>query len=224
MESRTVNDWSQALELLVSGNRRFQKGLFTSFGVESIERRRELAEKGQSPFAIVLTCSDSRIPTEMVFDCGLGELFVIRVAGNVVEPALVASIEFAAQALGTSLCIVMGHSQCGAIKAAYQTCVHGTPVPTDNLGRLVTLMQPAVVIAAAKHEKKGEAEILRHATMQNVFNSIDHIHTSSSAVRELCGKGELAIIGAHYDIRSGEVDFHLDDVRLKKYASHRARR
>src|SRR5690349_21481050 len=110
----------EALAKLIKGNERFVTGLRSVESLASHLRRRELAESGQEPWAIVLSCSDSRVPAELVFDCGLGELFVVRVAGNIVAPSLIASVEFAAQSFGTPLCVVMGHSQCGAVGAAVQ--------------------------------------------------------------------------------------------------------
>lgn len=198
---------AEALERLIAGNARFCSGLRSIESVSSVAKMKELAEKGQSPFAIVLTCSDSRVPTEMVFDCGLGDLFVIRVAGNVVAPSLIASVEFAAANFGSPLCIVMGHSQCGAIKGAYQAEITGAHAPTANLEQLMTKIRPAVRWAMRNGNYDDTDGLIKEATLCNVRRSTQLLEKRSPVVSDLVQQGKLTLVGAVYDIATGRVSF-----------------
>lgn len=198
----------QALQLLVEGNRRFVTGTRSVESVLSALRLRELAEKGQRPFAIVLTCSDSRVPTEMVFDRGLGDLFVIRVAGNVVAPSLLASLEFAALNFKTELVVVMGHTECGAVKAALQYHERPDPSLTFNLRELVERIGPAV--EQTRRTIRGGAdpkETLLDATWRNVRHSMTQIQANSPVVEGLVREGRLKIVGSVFDLHTGKVEF-----------------
>lgn len=127
------NNWENALTQLIEGNKRFTSGLRSVNSLATIERLPELAEKGQKPFAIILSCSDSRVPAEIVFDQGAGDLFMVRVAGNTVAPSLLASMEFAATNFGSPLIVVMGHTNCGAVNAAIK--LMNDKVATASLGK-----------------------------------------------------------------------------------------
>lgn len=201
---------AEALQKLLEGNQRFINGLRSIDSLASVQRVRELAEKGQKPFAVVLTCSDSRVPTETVFDCGLGDIFVIRVAGNITGPALIASIEFAAANFGTSLCIVMGHSQCGAIAAAIKAETNSTKL-SPNLKKLVGKIQPAVKRALKVGElPAGELEHL--TSVENVLHSVNEVTEKSASLRKLVKEGKFTIVGAYYNVHTGLVDVNLKHV------------
>lgn len=200
---------SEALQLLVEGNRRFSSGLRSLNAALSVSKMHELAERGQSPFAIVLTCSDSRVPTEMVFDQGLGDLFVIRIAGNVVSPMIVASVEYAASVLGCRLCVVMGHSLCGAVATAVDA-EHDGEVEralTPDLSTLVAAIRPAVREARKRLIAPAHDEFVREATIANMQRSVRALGETSDTIRALMAREQLAIVGAIYDLRTGVVSF-----------------
>lgn len=208
---KTIITATQALNYLVEGNQRFANGLRSVETILTQSKMKELAEKGQSPFAIVLTCSDSRVPAEIVFDRGLGDLFVIRVAGNVVAPSLLASIEFAALNFGTPLCIVMGHSHCGAIRTTIDAELKGDPKGiSENLKSLMKKVRPAVrhtlknIEAGASHE-----EVMTYATLCNVRHSVRSIIRKSPTIAGLVETGDFILAGAVYDIHTGKVNFDL---------------
>ena len=160
-------------------------------------RRQELA-KGQHPFAIVLSCADSRVPPEHVFNVGLGDLFVVRTAGEVTDRAVLASVEYAAEHLGASLLVVMGHEACGAVKAAAES--HGASLG-PNLDYLVQAIAPAV------KRTKGEQDQIRAAIFANVEQVINDVLAKSAILRERAEKGELQMVGAYYELASGKVSF-----------------
>ena len=198
----------EAMKRLIEGNRRFSEGLMSIDSIASPMLRKTLAVNGQKPFAIILTCSDSRVPAEMVFDVGLGDLFVVRVAGNVVAPSLIASIEFAASSFGTPICVVMGHSQCGAVKATVDAVKMGQRPPSDNLQNLILEISPAARDALVKHtHDKNEERILADATTTNVYNSMQNLMDRSKIISNLVKEGSFSIVGATYDLVSGKVVF-----------------
>lgn len=205
----------QALRRLIAGNKRFASGLRSIDVIASGQRREQLAREGQSPFAIVLTCSDSRVPAETVFDAGLGDLFVIRVAGNIVAPSLVASIEFAALSFGTPICVVMGHSRCGAIQGAVTGVMRKQNSLTGNLDILLKEIEPAAIGALASvngaapgSDATGSMDkIVEKAIELNVQHSIDQLKAASPHLRDLVTAGSLKIVGAVYDISEGTVAF-----------------
>lgn len=165
---------TQALELLVEGNGRFVSNLRSIETVISTDKLKNITENGQSPFSVILTCSDSRIPTEIVFDRGLGDLFVIRIAGNIISPSIIGSIEFAASSFGTQLCLVMGHTHCGAVQAALGAGLDGVQF-SGNIEKIVQKISPSVnaVISA-----KGSADrqVLEHqVAVENVRRSVELI-------------------------------------------------
>ena len=178
---------------LQAGNARHVKGQYAR-GHQSLARRIELA-KGQQPSAIVLSCSDSRVPPEIVFDQGLGDLFVIRVAGNVVEPAGLASIEYAAEHFHSPLIVVLGHERCGAVDAT----VKGGDAP-GHIGELVKAIQPAVTATASKPGDKVD-----NAVIENVRQMAEKLRTSHPILAELAAQGKVKVVGARYDLDSGVV-------------------
>ena len=183
-----------ALQKLMDGNRRYiqQKRTFPD---QSRSRILELA-KGQHPFAIVLGCSDSRVAPEIIFDQGLGDLFEIRVAGNVIDNVVLGSIEYAAAELGVPLLVVLGHERCGAVKAA----LDGKPVP-GHIGSLVAAIKPAV------YATKGQpGDAWDNAVRANVKMSVNKLQALSPILAKAVKAGTLKVVGARYDIDSGEVE------------------
>ncbi len=192
------NKGEEAYTKLMEGNKRFVNGNLIQKDVG--EARRKELSKGQHPFAIVVTCSDSRVAPEIVFDQGLGELFVIRVAGNVVDPVALGSIEYAAEHLHTPLLIILGHTHCGAVTAAVDT----KGKPEGNIGAIVKKILPAVKKAKAKGGSRDE--LILNAIKENVYLVQENIRKNSSVLRHLIDKGELKVVGAVYDITSGTVE------------------
>lgn len=190
---------------LKKGNQRFLQGKSEVSRHLSLQKLREFAETGQTPKAVVLCCSDSRAPVEMVFDQDIGDLFVIRVAGNVVAPSLVGSIEFATTSFGTSLVLVMGHTRCGAITATIDQICEDQQVPSKNLQDIVERIKPHVAEIAGEAEL-GRQEKIEKALRENVRASVKSIKAASPIIQELLAKNELSIIGSVLDISTGEVE------------------
>ncbi|MCY1083727.1 carbonic anhydrase [Archangium lansingense] len=194
----------QALQLLREGNRRFVQHVRTH---DSEEERAALAE-GQRPHAIILSCADSRVPSELVFDQGLGDLFVIRVAGNVVAPSLVGSVEFAAATFGTRLAVVMGHSRCGAIKATLDFIQHDVDSPSENIHDIVDRCRPAVEsVVHAAGPGVDKARLMHEAVRANVRQSCAHLRHGSRLLERLIQEEGMLIVGADYSLDTGEVEF-----------------
>ena len=196
----------QALERLREGNRRFVTDARISDAFVSRSRRAELAD-GQQPFAIILGCSDSRVPAEIVFDQGLGDLFVIRVAGNIVAPSQVGSVEFAAARFGTRLVVVLGHSQCGAILATLEELRRPTENQSRNLRAIVDRVRPAVEGLLEGDLHDGERALVKRAVRANIRASVDHLRHGSEVLEQLIQKDDLVVVGAEYSLDTGEVDF-----------------
>jgi carbonic anhydrase len=195
----------EALERLREGNRRFVGG---SSSVATDAATRAALVKGQQPFAIILSCSDSRVPSELVFDQGLGDLFVVRVAGNVVAPSLVGSVEFAAATFGTRLVVVMGHSRCGAIKATLDELVRGAGVPSDNIRDIVERCRaPVQTVVDAGRGSLGQDDLLAQSVRANVRSSCNQLRHGSPLLERLGREQDLLIVGAEYDLETGRVDF-----------------
>lgn len=189
---------SEALQRLRDGNRRFAEG--SPRNVESVgqARRAELVD-GQTPFAVIVACSDSRVPVELLFDQGLGDLFVIRVAGNIVAPSQIGSVEFAAAKLGTRLVVVLGHSNCGAIEATLEELAQKQETRSPNLRSIVERIIPSLV--------GMENPTLQQAVVANVHNSVSRLRHGSQILEELIEAGDLTVVGAEYSIESGKVEF-----------------
>jgi len=198
---------SEALQRLREGNRRFASNESAgSNDVSSPIRRAQLVD-GQEPFAIVLGCSDSRVPAELVFDQGFGDLFVIRVAGNIVAPSQVGSVEFAASRFGTRLVVVMGHSQCGAIVAALDELQGRASNQSRNLRAIVDRVRPAVQTILT-FDSLGDPDVLvREAVRANVRASADHLRHGSELLEQLIRDDGLLVVGAEYSLETGVVDF-----------------
>lgn len=199
---------TESLDKLKAGNARFTSGTMSVESLLSQKKMAELAKNGQKPFAIVLTCSDSRSPVEMIFDQGLGDLFVVRVAGNVVAPSLLASIEFAAANFGSSIIVVMGHTQCGAVNATIQHVHHPeSELPSPHLEELVARIRPAVVKTLRDHRDLNDSDKLQYSAIENIKRSMNLILEQSAIVRGLVEKGQLTVAGAILDISTGKVNF-----------------
>jgi carbonic anhydrase len=195
----------QALERLRKGNRRFVSD-DRSDAVTGATRRRQLATS-QEPFAIVLGCSDSRVPAEIVFDQGLGDLFVIRVAGNIVAPSQIGSVEFAAERFGTRLVVVLGHSKCGAIEATLEDLQRPIQNRSQNLHSIVDRIRPSVE-GLLETELTHECDVLvRQAVRANIRASANHLRHGSQVIEQLIQTNGLLVVGAEYSLESGIVDF-----------------
>ncbi len=196
----------EALQRLRDGNRRFVSNVRSHDSLASEARRTEVAA-GQEPFAIILGCSDSRVPAEIIFDQGLGDLFVIRVAGNIVAPSQIGSVEFAAERYGTRLVVVLGHSQCGAILATIDELTRPTINQSRNLHSIVDRVRPAVEPLLRAELKRDPEALVRDAVRANVCISAGHLRHGSDVLEELIDKQGLAVVGAEYSLETGLVDF-----------------
>jgi carbonic anhydrase len=194
----------QALARLQEGNRRFVANLESA---EAGQPRRFELTREQKPFAIVLGCSDSRVPAEIVFDQGLGDLFVIRVAGNIVAPSQVGSVEFAASRFGTRLVVVLGHSQCGAILAALEELQQPAESQSPNLRSIVNRVRPSVEGLLQTELRHDRDALVREAVRSNVRVSAHHLRYGSPILEELLRNDGLLVVGAEYSLETGRVEF-----------------
>jgi len=197
---------SEALARLRDGNNRFVSERSRSGEGLTGSRRSEVAA-GQQPFAIILGCSDSRVPAEIVFDQGLGDLFVIRVAGNIVAPSQVGSVEFAAARYDTRLVVVLGHSQCGAVLATLEELQRPTENQSRNLRAIVDRVRPSVESLLATELKHDRQELIRQAVRANIRASVDHLRHGSEVLEQLIQDGGLRVVGAEYSLETGVVEF-----------------
>ena len=195
-------DANTALLRLKEGNKKFRNGT-TLIEVDEA-RRFDVVEK-QSPFAIILGCSDSRVPLELIFCQGLGDLFVIRVAGNVATPSQIGSIEFAAEKFGTKLVVVLGHTSCGAIKAALEDLDQENSIQSPNLKAIVDSIKPGIEDSISDLDSYDEK--IQKAVRANVQTSINNLINESEILRQLRSESGLKIIGADYCLESGIVEF-----------------
>lgn len=195
----------EALAKLHEGNRRFVRGeRRLDTGLSHAERAK--AARNLNPFAIILGCSDARVPAEVVFDQGLGDLFVIRVAGNIVSPSQVGSVEFAAQRFGTQLVVVLGHTQCGAILATLEAVRDQADHP-ENVLTIVERIRPSVQTLLELRPSATEDELVHHAVRANVRASVDHLRHGSALLEDLIRRGRLTVVGAEYSLENGQVEF-----------------
>ena len=200
---------TEALERLRAGNSRFVSGgqLMESFANPA--RRNELTT-GQEPFAVILGCSDSRVPVEIIFDFSLGHLFVIRVAGNVVAPSQIGSIEFAAEQFGTRLVVVMGHDDCGAVSTTIGELKRPTESRSPNLSAIVDRIRPAVEPLMATETEMKDAALLDQAIRANIRASVNHLRHGSEILETLVRDDGLLVVGAEYSLETGTVEFFDD--------------
>lgn len=196
----------EALQRLRDGNRRFVASLQDPDGAPPLMRRHELITE-QFPYAIILGCSDSRVPAEIVFDAGLGDLFVIRVAGNIVAPSQVGSVEFAAAKFGTRLVVVLGHSNCGAIAATIEELQRPAEHQSRNLLSIVDRVRPSVEGLFKSELRKDLPALSRLAIRANVGVSVSHLRYGSEMLERLGQQEGLLVVGAEYSVDTGVVEF-----------------
>lgn len=197
---------SDALKRLQEGNRRFVSGVRSIDTLVKQMYREDFIEV-QAPFAIILGCSDSRVPAEIVFDQGLGDLFVIRVAGNIVAPSQIGSVEFAAEMFGTPLVVVLGHSMCGAVKATLDDLEHPSDTRSSNVLSIVNRIRPCVEPLFRTELRKNPGQLLEASIRANILAAANHLRHGSQELELLIQKGDLTIVGAEYSLRTGEVEF-----------------
>lgn len=196
----------EALARLREGNERFVSDVRNHNELASHTRRRAVAES-QEPFAIILGCSDSRVPAEIVFDQGLGDLFVIRVAGNIVAPSQIGSVEFAAERFSTKLVVVLGHSKCGAIVATLEELQRRSEERSRNLRTIVNRIRPAVETLTTTELARDPELLLHHAVRANIRMAADHLRHGSELLEQLIQTQGLLIVGAEYSLETGVVEF-----------------
>ena len=197
---------TEALARLSDGNRRFADETTVHSGSSYRSRRLETAPN-QEPFAVILGCSDSRVPAEIVFDQGLGDLFVIRVAGNIVAPSQVGSVEFAAARFGTRLVVVLGHSQCGAITATLEELLGKANNSSRNLRSIVDRVRPSVETLLTGRKDLDMDVVVHEAVRANVRASANHLRHGSELLEQLIREDGLLVVGADYSLESGRVSF-----------------
>jgi carbonic anhydrase len=193
-----------ALDRLRTGNARFVRNASTT---RRGELNRSALSAGQAPFAIILGCSDSRVPAELVFDQGLGDLFVIRVAGNIVAPSQIGSVEFAAEKLGSRLVVVMGHTKCGAVAATLDAVINGNASDSRNIRSIIDRVRCAVEIARDSAPAEDREELMRQAGRANVRIACNQLRHGSDIIERLIDKEGLVVVGAEYSLDTCEVDF-----------------
>ena len=208
-ETQATMTPEKAVQFLKEGNIRFQNNLKANRNL--LQQVNDTSE-GQFPFATILSCIDSRVSAELVFDQGLGDIFSIRIAGNFVNEDILGSMEFACKVAGSKLILVLGHSNCGAIKGACDD------VKLGNLTTLLSKLKPAVeaVQDVPGDRNSSNPEFVQRVADMNVDITIENIKKLSPVLNEMCDRGEIAIIGGIYDVHTGEVNFHLDEKTFKK--------
>lgn len=204
-------DARRAFERLRAGNRRFVDNVRGADAILSQVRRAELVA-AQSPIAIVLSCSDSRVPAEIVFDQGLGDLFVIRVAGNIVAPSQLGSVEFAAERFQTRLIVVMGHTHCGAIEATLDSLLPPHTTQSESVMSIVRRIEPAVRPLLEIDGALDRATLLRAAGRANIRASANQLRHGTALLERLGETAGLVVVPAEYDLESGMVTFFDDEV------------
>lgn len=201
-----MNTARDALERLREGNRRFVADIRNDDNTSARARRKEVVDS-QEPFAIILGCSDSRVPAEMVFDQGLGDLFVIRVAGNIVAPSQVGSVEFAAERYKTKLVVVLGHSQCGAILATLEELKRPNENQSRNLKSIVDRIRPSVETLLETDLKHDHDALVHQSVRANIRASVNHLRHGSDLLENLIQNEGLLVVGAEYSLETGTVEF-----------------
>ncbi len=195
---------AEALQRLIDGNRRFRQATGSAGTIAGRPWSEQMANEAQRPFAIVLGCSDSRTPVEILFDQGFGDLFVVRIAGNIVAPSVVGSIEFAASQFGSRLVVVMGHTQCGAVGATLRELETGQSPESHNIRAITDRIAPH--LKGLARDGNGARDV--HAALRaNVRASADHLRHGSRLLEELVLSGTVAVVGAEYELETGAVHF-----------------
>lgn len=197
----------EALERLRAGNRRFMSDDLQYCSTPANHTRRSELVSGQEPFAIILGCSDSRVPAEIIFDQGLGDLFVIRVAGNIVGPSQVGSVEFAAEHFGTQLVVVLGHSKCGAVSSAVKELQLSAECRSPNICSIIDRIRPSVEPLLDSKHRQDPDTLLQQAVRSNIHASVNHLRQGSLIVKELIQSKKLSVVGAEYSVETGLVEF-----------------
>lgn len=198
-----VKTADEAKKILVDGNQRFVSGKALADDI-SASKRDDLLKHGQHPFVTILTCSDSRVAPEILFDQGMGDIFVVRTAGNVVGPVDIASIEYGVEHLHTPLLVILGHSNCGAVKATVETLANSGEME-GNMGAILVKIRPSVERAIAAGAT-GE-DIFSRSENENVKAVIAELEASSPVIKEMMEGGELTVLAAKYHLDSGEVEW-----------------
>jgi carbonic anhydrase len=197
---------SKALDRLRVGNAQFASGEKIA-GTRTHQAERTSLLAGQEPFAVVLGCSDSRVPVETIFDQGMGDLFVVRVAGNVVAPPIVGSVEFAALRLGARLIVVLGHSKCGAVRATLDEILQPSKKLPQGLGTIVDGIRPAIEKMSVAGLPNDHDALMQQAVRANIHNSTMQLRNDSDELRGLIREDGLVVLGAEYSLETGVVDF-----------------
>ena len=196
----------EALERLQVGNRRFIEGRQAHREI-TLQDQLDASAAGQSPFAIVIGCSDSRVPLEIIFDQGIGDLFVIRVAGNIVAPSQIGSVEFAAEQFGTQLVVVLGHSNCGAVIATLDELHRPSEQRSPNLHSIVDRIRPSVQSLLGGELEDDADAMLRAGVRANVRSSVAQLRHGSKILEDLIAADRLHVVGAEYSLSTGLVEF-----------------
>ncbi|QQZ27382.1 carbonic anhydrase [Thiothrix subterranea] len=197
---------AEALARLQEGNQRFANNVRSLDTLLSHTQRASLTE-GQNPFAIILGCSDSRVPAELVFDQGFGSLFVIRVAGNIVAPSQIGSVEFAATQYNTRLVVVLGHTQCGAVHATIEELRHNLKSPSHNQRSIVERIAPAVATLMETPLRDDPEALMKHAVRANIRAATSHLRHGSEILENLIANEGLLVVSAEYSLETGKVEF-----------------
>ena len=206
-ESQATTTPAMALQILEEGNKRFVSNL--KFNRNLLQQVNETRD-GQWPFAVILSCIDSRTSAELIFDQGLGDIFSIRIAGNIVNEDILGSMEFACKVAGSKFILVLGHTKCGAVKGA---CDH---VEMGHLTTLLSKLQPAVddEVMTVENRNSKNSEFVEHVASINVHRTANEIIERSDILREMIMKGEVGICGAMYDVQTGTVNFYRDTMSI----------
>ena len=201
-----MNNANEAIKRLKEGNQRFVSGVRSVDTIVKRIKRTDFVEY-QEPFAIILGCSDSRVPAEIIFDQGLGDLFVIRVAGNIVAPSQVGSVEFAVARFGTPLVVVLGHSQCGAVMATIDKLERPSEEDSSNVLSIVNRIRPAVEPLFETELRNNPDKLLESCIHANILAATNQLMHGSQMLENMVQQGKLKIVGAEYSLESGEVNF-----------------
>jgi len=200
---------NEALQRLQEGNKRFVSGVRSIDSLVKQMQRQDFVD-GQAPFAIILGCSDSRVPAELVFDQGLGDLFVIRVAGNIVAPSQVGSVEFATSQFGTPLVVVLGHSMCGVVMATLEEIKRPSDQTSSNVLSIVSRIRPSVELLLETDLHDDPEHLLKTAIRSNILASTNSLRHGSQMLEQLILEDRLAIVAAEYSLETGVVEFITD--------------